>query len=130
MARKNRNVGFESAVQLKEELLTNAGRVIQIGSMREQWIMGVDLLALTHAGRGAVRRGIPADHHQNFIAHYHTERNHQGLGNRLISLHPDHRASAGVVRRHQRHSGMLNYYGNSPHLILEGDIGFLILLIA
>jgi putative transposase len=47
---------------------------------------------------------------QNFVAHYHTERNHQGLGNRLISPHPDHRGNAGVVRRHQRLGGMLNYY--------------------
>jgi transposase InsO family protein len=46
----------------------------------------------------------------NFVAHYHTERNHQGLGNRLISPHPDHRGNAGVVRRHQRLGGMLNYY--------------------
>jgi hypothetical protein len=36
VARKIEMLDLSSAVQLKEELLTNAGRVIQIGSMREQ----------------------------------------------------------------------------------------------
>jgi putative transposase len=42
---------------------------------------------------------------QNFVAHYHSERNHQGLANRLISPEPDHE-----VQRRQRLGGMLNYY--------------------
>jgi transposase InsO family protein len=46
----------------------------------------------------------------NFITHYHTERNHQGLANRLISPEPGHLGSAGVVQRRQRPGGMLNYY--------------------
>jgi transposase InsO family protein len=47
---------------------------------------------------------------QNFIAHYHTERNHQGLGNRLIQPDPSHLASTGQVERRKRLGGMLNYY--------------------
>ena len=47
---------------------------------------------------------------QNFAAHYHTERNHQGLANRLISPQPGHLGKAGVVQRRQRLGGMLNYY--------------------
>ena len=44
-----------------------------------------------------------------FVAHYHIERNHQGLGNELIT--PRTRSDArGVVRRRQRMGGMLNYY--------------------
>jgi len=46
----------------------------------------------------------------NFVAHYHTERNHQGLANRIISLEPGHPAKARVVRRRQRLGGMLKYY--------------------
>jgi putative transposase len=46
----------------------------------------------------------------NFVAHYHTERNHQGLANRLISPQPGHLGKAGVVQWHQRLGGMLNYY--------------------
>jgi putative transposase len=44
-----------------------------------------------------------------FVAQYHTERNHQGLGNELIQ--PLRRAhDRGSVRRRQRMGGMLNYY--------------------
>jgi len=46
----------------------------------------------------------------NFVAHYHTERNHQGLANRLISPAAGHLGNAGVVQRRQRLGGMLNYY--------------------
>ena len=56
-------------------------------------------------GEDSLRKGI-----REFMAHYHQERNHQGLGNRLImpdrvSTDPD----ARVVRR-KRLGGMLNYY--------------------
>jgi transposase InsO family protein len=44
-----------------------------------------------------------------FVAHYHGERNHQGIGNALIQ--PLGQASGqGPVRRRQRIGGMLNYY--------------------
>src|SRR5258707_2658769 len=47
---------------------------------------------------------------QNFVAHYHSERNHQGLANQLISPEPGHLGNAGEVQRRQRLGGMLNYY--------------------
>ena len=47
---------------------------------------------------------------QNFVAHYHSERNHQGLRNQLISPEAGHLGSAGEVQRRQRLGGMLNYY--------------------
>ena len=44
-----------------------------------------------------------------FVAHYHAERNHQGIGNELID--PFERADGqGRVRRRQRIGGILNYY--------------------
>ena len=46
----------------------------------------------------------------NFVAHYHLERNHQGLGNRLISPEAGQLGSVGVVKCRQRLGGMLNYY--------------------
>jgi transposase InsO family protein len=46
----------------------------------------------------------------NFVAHYHTERNHQGLANRLISPQSSHLGKAGVIQQRQRLGGMLNYY--------------------
>jgi putative transposase len=47
---------------------------------------------------------------QNFVGHYHSERNHQGLANQIISPEPGHFANAGQVHRRQRLGGMLNYY--------------------
>jgi putative transposase len=47
---------------------------------------------------------------QNFVAHYHSEGNHQGLANRLISPEVGHLANAGAVQRRQRLGGTLNYY--------------------
>jgi hypothetical protein len=44
-----------------------------------------------------------------FMAHYHTERNHQGLGNSLLRPTPIV-ASSQPVHRRQRLGGMLNYY--------------------
>ena len=56
-------------------------------------------------GEASLRTAI-----QNFVAHYHSERNHQGLGNRLISPEAGHLDNAGEVQRRQRLGGMLNYY--------------------
>jgi len=47
---------------------------------------------------------------QNFVAHYHNERNHQGLGNRLIKPDPNDLANSGAFQRRERLAGMLNYY--------------------
>ena len=43
-----------------------------------------------------------------FVAHYHRERNHQGLGNQLIECVATHKV--GTIRRRQRLGGLLNYY--------------------
>ena len=45
-----------------------------------------------------------------FVAHYHLERNHQGLGNRLIVPPTATVKTVGPVQRSQRLGGMLNYY--------------------
>lgn len=45
-----------------------------------------------------------------FVAHYHTERNHQGLANRLIRPQLPEAANHGAIARRQRLGGMLNYY--------------------
>jgi putative transposase len=55
-------------------------------------------------GEGSVRRAI-----SEFTAHYHCERNHQGLGNKLICSGPSSMGDGGVKRR-ERLGGMLNYY--------------------
>jgi putative transposase len=47
---------------------------------------------------------------KNFMAHYHSERNHQGLANRIILPETSHVGNSGPVQRRQRLGGMLNYY--------------------
>jgi putative transposase len=55
-------------------------------------------------GEGSLRTTV-----REFVAHYHTERNHQGIGNILIV--PDRKFSrSGPVRCRSRLGGMLNYY--------------------
>jgi transposase InsO family protein len=44
-----------------------------------------------------------------FVAHYHGERNHQGLGNALIDPVPPQRVR-GPVHRRERLGGLLRYY--------------------
>jgi transposase InsO family protein len=45
-----------------------------------------------------------------YLVHYHQERNHQGLGNRLIATEPNRGRQRGPVRRRQRLGGLLSYY--------------------
>jgi putative transposase len=56
-------------------------------------------------GEGSLRKGI-----HEFVLHYHGERNHQGLGNRLIIPDKSHARNCGRIERKERLGGMLNYY--------------------
>jgi len=55
-------------------------------------------------GEDALRNTI-----REFVTHYHLERNHQGLDNRLI-VPMKTIPTNGTIRRYQRLGGMLNYY--------------------
>jgi hypothetical protein len=44
-----------------------------------------------------------------YAAHYHHERNHQGLGNELIENGID-QVRSGSIRKRQRLGGLLSYY--------------------
>jgi hypothetical protein len=45
-----------------------------------------------------------------FVEHYHRERNHQGLGNRLIISDGAGSERYGTIQCRKRLGGMLNYY--------------------
>jgi transposase InsO family protein len=45
-----------------------------------------------------------------YLEHYHRERNHQGLGNRLIATELDWGRHRGPVGRRERLGGLLSYY--------------------
>src|SRR5438105_9432410 len=45
-----------------------------------------------------------------YLAHYHTERNHQGLDNQLITPESGIGSHSGQVKRRERLGGLLSYY--------------------
>jgi putative transposase len=70
-----------------------------VRSVREECLDRLIVLGERH-----LRRALA-----EFVAHYHAERNHQGLENELIQ--PRGRPDAmGPLRRRERLGGMLNYY--------------------
>ncbi len=54
---------------------------------------------------GALRRAVA-----EYVAHYHGERNHQGLGNRLIEATEGIVASSSQVECYERLGGLLRFY--------------------
>ncbi|MFO0475956.1 MAG: integrase core domain-containing protein [Alphaproteobacteria bacterium] len=56
-------------------------------------------------GEGMLRRALA-----EFVEHYHTERNHQGLGNRLLRPGPTLPVTEGTVHRQVRLGGLLSFY--------------------
>ena len=56
-------------------------------------------------GEDALRQGV-----HEFVGHYHHERNHQGLENRLICPEPSEFPRSGKIEKRQRLGGLLNYY--------------------
>ena len=56
-------------------------------------------------GEGSLRKAL-----HEFVEHYHRERNHQGLGNRLIIEAESSTVTGGPIQCRQRLGGMLNYY--------------------
>ena len=56
-------------------------------------------------GEDSLRRAIT-----EFLVHYHQERNHQGLGNRLIDPQHEIGSLEGAVACRERLGGVLRYY--------------------
>src|SRR3984893_3649221 len=56
-------------------------------------------------GQASLRHAIT-----QYMAHYHCERNHQGLGNRLLQPLSGVDDLHGTVKRRERLGGMLSYY--------------------
>jgi hypothetical protein len=56
-------------------------------------------------GEGMLRRTI-----SSYLGHYHAERNHQALENRLIEPGNEVGRAVGMIRCRQHPGGMLRYY--------------------
>jgi putative transposase len=68
-------------------------------------LKGECLDRLIFFGETSLRRAVG-----QFLEHYHAERNHQGLGNRLINAGAEVGRRAGEVHCRERLGGVLRYY--------------------
>jgi len=76
--------------------------IAQSGNQHENWQF--ETHRLIPIGERHFRRAVA-----EYVEHYHGERDHQGLGNRLISCPPVVRMT-NRVRRRPRLGGLLNFY--------------------
>jgi transposase InsO family protein len=60
---------------------------------------------MVYFGEGMLRRALRA-----FVAHYHRERNHQGLGNHLLEPGAEVGGATATVACRERLGGLLRYY--------------------
>jgi hypothetical protein len=56
-------------------------------------------------GEGHLRAAV-----REYVEHYHLERNHQGLGNKLLTEPPQFALQVARVRKRERLGGALNFY--------------------
>jgi putative transposase len=79
-----------------------------LNAFAEQFVLSIRnecLNRIVLLGERHLRRAI-----SEFVEHYHRERNHQGLENRLIESAPEPANTNGRIARSERLGGLLNYY--------------------
>jgi putative transposase len=79
-----------------------------LNSYAERWVRSVKeecLSRLILFGESSLRRAL-----QQYMEHYHGERNHQGKDNRILFPSPEARGNTGDVRCRERLGGLLKYY--------------------
>ena len=100
---------FRAIIKAGEvEPLALPARSPNLNAYSERWVKSVKdecLSRLILFGEASLRRAL-----QNYLAHYHQERNHQGKDN--VLLFPEVRASQTVnpVQCRERLGGLLHYY--------------------
>jgi transposase InsO family protein len=90
------------------ELILLPPRSPNLNAHCERFVRSIKEEALEHM----VLLGERGLHHvlRQYLIHYHTERNHQGLGNVRITPAPANNAENGRVVRRDRLGGLLHYY--------------------
>jgi putative transposase len=85
-----------------------ATRSPNLNAYAEQFVRSIKESCLDRMilfGEASLRTAI-----KHFVAHYHSERNHRGLTNRVILPKSGPLESTGSVQKRQRLDGLLNYY--------------------
>src|SRR5262249_16404975 len=84
-----------------------------LNSYAERWVRSVKeecLAKLILVGESSLRRAL-----QQYLLHYHEERNHQGKGNRILfHSQREARRNIGAVQCRERLGGVLKYYIRMP----------------
>ena len=79
-----------------------------LNAYAERWVRSVRdecLSKVIPIGQGMLRRAL-----REYVAHHHLERNHQGLGNALITPCAIVEGQERTIGRRSRLGGILNYY--------------------
>ena len=90
------------------ETLKLPARSPNLNANLERWIRGIreeclnQLILFSESG---LKRAIA-----EYVTHFHTERPHQGLGNKIIAPEFEHSSRAGEVNCRKRLGGLLKYY--------------------
>ena len=90
------------------EVIRLPPRSPNLNAYAERWVRGVRhecLSRLIPIGQGMLRHALG-----EYVAHFHHERNHQGLGNVLIMPLASSTHRKGPLLRRPRLGGLLNYY--------------------
>jgi putative transposase len=80
----------------------------KLNAYAERFVLSIESECLNHIvplGEAHLRQLV-----NEFVAHYHLERTHQGLANALIVPRGDSANDNGRVTRRKRIGGMLSYY--------------------
>jgi len=83
-------------------------RAPNLNANLERWIRSIREECLNHlilVSEGALRRAI-----EQYVAHFHAERPHQGLGNQIIAPEFVDGSGAGEVKCRKRLGGLPRYY--------------------
>ncbi|MFN7591211.1 MAG: integrase core domain-containing protein [Planctomycetota bacterium] len=90
------------------ETVLTAVRAPNMNAVAERFVKTIKdecLSKMVFFVEGMLRRAIA-----EFVEHYHTERNHQGLGNQLLRPGPTLPVTEGTMHRQARLSGLLSDY--------------------
>jgi putative transposase len=90
------------------ETLKLPARAPNLNSHVERWIRGIRGDCLDHLiwfSESALRKTV-----EQYVIHFHQERPHQGLGNKIIEAEFEKLNGAGEVQCRKRLGGLLKYY--------------------
>jgi putative transposase len=90
------------------EIIRLPARSPNLNAFAERFVRSIKaecLNRLIFLGEASLKHAV-----REYMTHYHAERNHQGMGNRLLKPGFATCRSHSAVRRRERLGGMLNYY--------------------